>query len=73
MVLLAVITIIGDLISSDIMDQAKIVTKSEGTCGVIGSDQNPRGIPACPYKIGDTLVITYKQGMAYVEKYQLKT
>ncbi len=73
MTLLAVITIIGDLIRSDITDQAKVVTKSEGTCGVIGSDQNPRGIPDCPYKIVDTLAITYKQGMASFEKYQLKT
>jgi hypothetical protein len=64
---------IKDLIRSDVTDQVKVVTKSEGTCAVIGSDQHPRGIPDCPYKIGDTLIITYKQGMATVEKYQLKT
>jgi len=64
---------IKDLIRSDVTDQAKVVTKSEGTCVVIGSDQHPRGIPDCPYKIGDTLIIIYKQGMASVEKYQLKT
>ncbi len=87
MALLVVIIIIGaffgvqamfgfpikDLIRSDVTDQAKVVTKSEGTCVVIGSDQHPRGIPDCPYKIGDTLIITYKQGMAPVERYQLKT
>ena len=86
MALLVVIIIIGgffgvqamfgfpikDLIRSDVTDQAKVVTKSEGTCVVIGSDQHPRGIPDCPYKIGDTLIIIYKQGMASVEKYQLK-
>ena len=85
--LLAVIIIIGgffgvqamfgfpikDLIRSDVTDQAKVVTKSEGTCVVIGSDQHPSGIPDCPYKIGDTLIIIYKEGMASVEKYQLKT
>ena len=84
--LLAVIIIIGgffgvqamfgfpikDLIRTDVTGQAKVVTKSEGTCVVIGSDQHPRGIPNCPYKLGDTLIITYKQGMASVEKYQLK-
>ena len=84
--LLAVIIIIGgffgvqalfgfpikDLIRADVTDQAKVVTKSESTCVVIGSDQHPRGIPACPYKIGDTLIITYKQGTASVERYQLK-
>ena len=86
MALLVVIIIIGaffgvqamfgfpikDLIRSDVTDQAKIVTKSNGTCVVIGSDQHPRGISNCPYKPGDTLIITYKQGMASVEKYQLK-
>ncbi len=86
MALLVVIIIIGgffgvqamfgfpikDLIRTDVTGQAKIVTKSEGTCVVIGSDQHPRGIPDCQYKIGDTLIITYKQGMASVEKYQLK-
>lgn len=84
--LLAVIIIIGgffgvqalfgfpikDLIRADVTDQEKVVTKSGSTCVVIGSDQHPRGIPSCPYKIGDTLIITYKQGTASVEKYQLK-
>ncbi|MFZ0897071.1 MAG: hypothetical protein WAZ77_21425 [Candidatus Nitrosopolaris sp.] len=63
---------IKDLIRSDITDQVKVVIKSEGTCVVIGSDQHPRAIPDCQYQIGDTLIITYKQGMAAVEKYQLK-
>ena len=61
-----------DLIRSNITDQEKVVTKSEGTCVVIGSDQHPRGISNCPFKVGDTLMITYKQGTAPVEKYQLK-
>ena len=87
MALLVVIIIIGvffgvqamfgfpikDLIRGDVTEQAKIVTKSEGTCVVVGSDQHPRGIPDCVYKVGDTLIITYKQGMASVEKYQLKS
>jgi hypothetical protein len=86
MALLVVIIIIGaffgvqamfgfpikDLARADVTDQEKVVTKSGSTCVVIGSDQHPRGIPACPYKIGDTLIITYKQGTASVEKYQLK-
>jgi len=63
---------IKDLIRTDVTDQVKIVTKSEGTCVVVGSDQHPRGIPGCAFKVGDTLIITYKQGMASVEKYQLK-
>jgi hypothetical protein len=63
---------IKDLFRSDVTDQVKVVTKSEGTCVVIGSDQHPRGIPNCPFRVGDTLIITYKQGTALVEKYQLK-
>jgi len=84
--LLAVIIIIGgflgvqamfgfpikDLVRSEVTDKARVVTKSEGTCVVIGSDQHPRGISDCQYKIGDILIITYKQGMASVDKYQLK-
>jgi hypothetical protein len=86
MALLVVIIIIGgffgvqamfgfpikDLIRSDVTDQEKVISKSEGTCVVIGSDQHPRGIPDCQFKVGDTLIITYKQGTAPVEKYQLK-
>lgn len=64
---------IKDLIRNGVTDQQKVVTKSEGTCVVIGLDQHPRGIPNCPYKIGDTLIITYKQGMASIEKYRLKS
>ena len=63
---------IKDLIRSDITEQSKIIIKSAGTCVVVGSDQHPRGISNCPYKVGDTLVITYKQGTASIEKYRLK-
>lgn len=50
----------------------KVVTKSEGTCVVIGSDQHPRSIPNCQYKVGDILSITYKQETSAVEKYKQK-
>jgi hypothetical protein len=63
---------IKDLIRSDITEQSKIIIKSAGTCVVVGSDQHPRGISNCPYKVGDTLVITYKQGTASIEKYRLR-
>ena len=52
---------IKDLIRADVTDQEKVVTKSESTCVVIGSDQHPVGIPACPDKIGDTLIIIYNK------------
>jgi hypothetical protein len=60
---------IKDLVRGDVTDRAKVVIKSEGTCIVIGSDQHPRSISSCPYKVGDILVITYKQGTVPVEKY----
>ena len=63
---------IKDLIRNDVMDQEKVISKSEGTCVVIGSEQHPRGIAECQFKVDDTLIITYKQGTAPVEKYQLK-
>jgi len=86
MVFLAVIIIIGrffgiqamfgfpikDLIRSDITEQSKIIIKSARTCVVLWSDQHPRGISNCPYKVGDTLAINYKQGTASIEKYRLK-
>jgi len=64
---------IKDLIRKEITDEAKVVTKDQqGTCVVEGSDRQPRGIPNCPYKIGDVLIVTFKQGTAPIEKYHLK-
>jgi hypothetical protein len=81
MALLAAVIIIGsfigvqamfgfpmkDLIRNDVPDEQKVVTKSEGTFVVICADQHPQGIPDCPFKIGDTLIITYKQRMASID------
>jgi hypothetical protein len=64
---------IKDLIRKEVTEEAKVVLKDqEGTCVVEGSDQQPRGIPNCPYKIGDTLIVTFKQGTAPIEKYYIK-
>ena len=64
---------IKELIRKEVTDEAKVVTKDQqGTCVVEGSDQQPRGIPNCPYKKGDVLVVTFKQGTAPIEKYHLK-
>ena len=63
---------IKDIIRREITEEDKVVLKDQqGTCVVMGSDQHPRGIPNCPYKIGDTLIVTYKQGTAPIEKYHL--
>jgi hypothetical protein len=64
---------IQDLIRKDITDEAKVVAKDQqGTCVVEGSDHQPRGILNCPYKKGDILIVTFKQGTAPIEKYHLK-
>ena len=39
---------------------------------IIGGFFGLQGIANCPFKVGDTLMITYKQGEASVEKYHLK-
>ena len=62
---------IKDLIRSDVTEQSKIIIKFAGTCIVVGSDQHPRGISNCPYKVRDTLLITYKQRTVPIEKYLL--
>ena len=61
------------IIRKEITNQAKIILKdNQGTCIVEASDREPRAILNCPYKIGDTLVVTYKQGTAPIEKYHIK-
>ncbi len=63
---------IKDLVRKHVTVEAKVVTKAEGTCVVQASDNEPRGIPHCPYNVGDTLIVTFKQGTAPIEKAELK-
>jgi hypothetical protein len=64
---------IKDVFRPDITDQAKVVIKdNSGTCVVEPSDKQPRSIPNCPYKVGDTLSVTFKEGTEHIEKYALK-
>ena len=61
------------IIRKEITGEARVVLKdNQGTCIVEGSDQEPRTIPNCPYKIGDKLIITFKQGTLPIEKYRIK-
>ena len=65
---------IKDIIRKEVTEENKVILKDqEGTCVVEGSDQQPRGIPNCPYKIGDTVIVTFKQGTAPIEKYHIKS
>jgi hypothetical protein len=62
------------IIRKEITGDAQVVLKdNQGTCIVEGSDQEPRTIPNCPYKIGDKLIITFKQGTVPIEKHRLKS
>ena len=64
---------IKDIIRKKVTDEAKVILKdNQGTCIVEASDREPRAILNCPYKIGDTLVVIYKQGTAPIEKYHIK-
>ena len=64
---------IKDLFRKEITDEAKVVIKDQqGTCVVEGSDSQPRSIPNCSYKVGDTIVVTFKEGTAPIEKHHLK-
>jgi hypothetical protein len=63
-----------DLIRKKVTSEAKVVIKDDhGTCIVEASDRQPRSIPNCQYKVGDTLVVTFKEGTAPIEKYHLKS
>jgi hypothetical protein len=65
---------IKDIIRKEVTEENKVILKDqEGTCVVEGSDQQPRGIPNCPYNIGDTVIVTFKQGTATIEKYHIKS
>ena len=62
------------IIRKEITGEAKVVLKdNQGTCIVEGSDQEPRTIANCPYKIGDKLIITFKQGTVPIEKHHLES
>ena len=63
---------IKDLVRKDVTLDAKVVTKVGGTCVVQASDNQPRGIPHCQYNVGDNLIVTFKQGVAPIQKAQLK-
>jgi hypothetical protein len=62
-----------DLIRKEVTDDAKVVIKDDhGICIVEASDRQSHSISNCPYKGGDTLIVTFKEGTAPIEKYRLK-
>lgn len=59
---------IKNLFPDLITEKVTIISKSDGQC-VVNSKDHPRGISNCNYNVGDTLEITYKYGIAQIEKY----
>jgi hypothetical protein len=63
-----------DLFRREVTDNARVVIKDDqGTCIVESSDHEPRSIVKCPYKVGDVITITYKEGTVPIEKYHLRS
>ena len=65
---------IKDVFRNDVTEAAKVVIKDNaGTCIVEASDHQPRAISNCPYKAGDTIIVTFKEGTQFIEKYAPKS
>lgn len=54
-----------------ITEEVPVKIKQAGTCVVEPSDQQPREINNCQYKVGDKLIITYSKNRAAVDSYKL--
>ena len=63
---------VKNLIREEVTAEAKVTTKNDGIC-VVDTSDHPRGISQCPYKVGDTLIIKYKEGTSQIISYELKT
>jgi hypothetical protein len=64
---------IKDIFRKEVTETAKVVIKdNKGSCIVEASDQQPRSIPNCPYKVGDTIIVTLKEGTEFIDKYTSK-
>jgi hypothetical protein len=65
---------LNDLVRREITEEARIVIKdNQGNCVIEVSDNQPRSIPNCPYKVGDTLIVTFKESTMPIEKHRLKS
>ena len=60
-----------DLIRKSVTEEAKVVSKDDSVC-VIDTSDHPRSISNCTYKVGDLLIVTYKNGTQPIEKHELK-
>jgi hypothetical protein len=60
---------IQNLFRESISEEVKVISKSAGEC-VVDSQDHPRSIPDCNYKVGDKLIVTYKLGTVPVETHK---
>lgn len=60
-----------NLIREEVTAVVKVTNKNDGIC-VVDTSDHPRGINQCPYKIGDTLIIKYKEGTSEIISHELK-
>ncbi len=62
---------IKNLIKEEVTAEVKVINKNNGIC-VVDTIDHPRGIDQCPYQIGDTIVIKYKEGISKIMSHNLK-
>jgi hypothetical protein len=65
---------IKDLFRSVVMEADKVVIKNElqNTCVIEGAEHQLRIILDCPYKNGDTVIVTFRTGTAEILSHHLK-
>lgn len=65
---------IKDLFRSVVTEADKVLIKNElqNTCVIEGAEHQPRVILDCPYKKGDTVIVTFRTGTAEILSHRLK-
>jgi len=62
---------IKNLMRDEVTAEVKILSKNEGIC-VVDTADHPRGINQCPYEVGDTVIVKYKEGTSDIISHELK-
>jgi hypothetical protein len=65
---------IKDLFRSVVTEADKVLIKNElqNTCVIEGAEHQPRVITDCPYKKGDTVIVTFRIGTTEILSHRLK-
>ena len=62
---------IKNLIKDEITSEVRIINKNNGIC-VVDTSDHPRGITQCPYQVGDTIIVKYKEGLSEIMSHNQK-